>query len=102
MYEHMFGCWGWQIALALRFLHSRTPPVVHRDLKPANVMLVEGGKGLRIKLSDFGLASAKLNSMRTLAGTVGYAAPEIFQQVRLSQHGRLRKLTGQLPDCCAA
>ncbi|CCW60225.1 unnamed protein product [Phytomonas sp. EM1] len=37
---------AYQIASALRDLHTRSPPVVHRDLKPENVLIVSDGKGL--------------------------------------------------------
>jgi len=61
----------------LLFAFSSTPPVVHRDLKPANIF-VDGQ--WNVKLGDFGLARAKLDSSKftTFGGTPIYMAPELF------------------------
>jgi serine/threonine protein kinase len=51
--------------------------IIHRDLSPANVLL---GKSGEVKLTDFGLARALRDAAstrtRTVAGHVGYMAPE--------------------------
>ena len=70
--------WGIQLADALNYLHSMTPPIIYRDMKPSNVMLRPDGS---IKLIDFG--TAKEFDVENLAdttalGTRGYAAPEQF------------------------
>lgn len=70
--------WGIQLADALSYLHSMTPPIIYRDMKPSNVMLRPDGS---IKLIDFG--TAKEFDVENLAdttalGTRGYAAPEQF------------------------
>jgi serine/threonine protein kinase len=68
-----------QIADALHYLHSRTPPVLHRDLKTANVLL---DSHLGIKLCDFSLAHpTPSNSASHLphVGTVAYQAPEVLE-----------------------
>lgn len=56
--------------------------VIHRDVKPANILLEEGVD--RIKLTDFGLATANedrsiLTSKRDTVGTPAYLAPEIIR-----------------------
>jgi len=71
--------WGRQLASALDYLHSMTPPIIYRDMKPANVMLKPDGSG--VKLIDFGTAKeyrAENVVDTTALGTVGYAAPEQF------------------------
>ena len=44
-----------EIAEAMAFLHSRTPPIVHRDLKSHNVLADDGSA----RLCDFGLVNTK-------------------------------------------
>ena len=57
--------------------------LVHRDIKPANILLVEDGLGgLRVKVTDFGIAKAGAESVRdltrtgTVLGTPKYLSPE--------------------------
>lgn len=61
--------------------------VLHRDLTPSNVMLSgEGEEGVAgAALLDFGLARTDDAQSRTATGTlgtVGYAAPEVYEGVR--------------------
>lgn len=58
--------WALDLATALLYLHSQSPPFVHRDVKLSNVLL--GGKYLgrrTAKLSDFGLCK-RLNDENNL------------------------------------
>jgi serine/threonine protein kinase len=47
--------------------------LVHRDFKPENLMLTRAG---RVVVMDFGLAKARTEGGRTIAGTPAYMAPE--------------------------
>lgn len=70
----------------LNILHSQySPPVIHRDIKPSNILcalpesnLLSAWESIQPYLIDFGaVANAHSNSDRsTIAGTVGYMAPE--------------------------
>lgn len=70
--------WGIQICDALRYMHTKQPPIIYRDMKPANVMLKPDGQ---LKVIDFGIAKIfnedDIEDDRNL-GTKGYAAPEQF------------------------
>lgn len=64
------------IANGLAYLHEQNPPIIHRDLKPDNIML-DGNN--RLKLVDFGISVAR-NVTYTIAGALGYMAPEVFSR----------------------
>ncbi len=57
--------------------HAHRAGFVHRDIKPANVLF---GSDARLRIADFGIARALLESERTetdaAVGTARYAAPE--------------------------
>ena len=67
-----------QIAQALSYLHSRSPPLVHHDLSPNNVLLNE--VSLQAKVTDFGMTRAMdpLNMTRksSVKGTQAFMSPE--------------------------
>ena len=54
--------WSIQLASALSFLHSQSPPIIHRDIKLENILLAtplksrRKGQTVEIRLIDFGLA----------------------------------------------
>jgi serine/threonine protein kinase len=68
---------GWlaQAAAALDAAHANG--IVHRDVKPANLLLDDDD---RVKVADFGVASAadlgSFTEAGTVVGTAGYLAPE--------------------------
>ena len=70
--------WAMEICDILRYLHSRTPPVLHRDVNPANIILRD--KDRRLFLVDFGLARTLSNTggVKTSVGTGAYTSMEQF------------------------
>ncbi len=95
----------------LHTLHSQySPPVIHRDIKPSNILCelpTDGNwKNIQPYLIDFGaVANAHSNTDKsTIAGTIGYMAPEqnfgeCLPQTDLYALGAtaLHMLTGQPP-----
>lgn len=71
-----------QIADALNFAHSQTPPVIHRDVKPENILYDSDKQSVHI--IDFGIAKIvsesddnnKLTKVGVLIGTTPYMSPE--------------------------
>ncbi|GAB2223877.1 hypothetical protein Droror1_Dr00004621 [Drosera rotundifolia] len=77
------------VARALVSLHHECcPAIVHRDVKASNVLL--DGKG-KARLTDFGLArmfdAGETHVSTTVAGTVGYVAPEYGQTWQATTKG---------------
>ncbi|KAL5109193.1 Serine/threonine-protein kinase WNK1 [Taenia crassiceps] len=77
--------WWHQIVDALRYMHHRLEtPIIHRDLKSDNCFLYGDSdeEYLNVKVGDFGLATQVGSSGRkTMLGTVGFMAPEIFDEM---------------------
>lgn len=75
------------IASGLEYLHTyQTPRIIHRDLKPGNVLLDDD---MEARISDFGLAKTMPDAQThvtasSLAGTVGYIAPEYCQILKFT------------------
>ncbi|RFB72949.1 MULTISPECIES: serine/threonine-protein kinase [unclassified Herbaspirillum] len=71
----------WQIACGLVEIHSEG--IIHRDIKPNNIRL--GADGV-IKILDFGLArSSGIEAhTRSIIGTPGYMAPELWRDQSIS------------------
>ncbi|XP_077321241.1 receptor-interacting serine/threonine-protein kinase 3-like isoform X1 [Lithobates pipiens] len=67
-----------QVALAMTFLHSLTPPIIHCDIKPQNVLL---DQFLNVRLTDFGLAKLETSVLSSKAGTLSYMPPEALESV---------------------
>ena len=67
-----------QVAQALAYLHSQSPPLVHHDLSPNNVLL--DVVSLVTKVSDFGMSRvinpSALSRKSSVKGTVAFMAPE--------------------------
>jgi len=68
-----------QVAKALDYAHSQSPPVIHRDLKSSNVMIDKNGS---VKVLDFSIAREIHDSYTTItgkgdtSGTLPYMSPE--------------------------
>lgn len=81
--------WVEHLLIGARDCHAAG--VIHRDIKPANVFLQDQAPGLAsAKLIDFGVARLKeivhdgrsLTSTHHLLGSMGYMAPEQFQNAK--------------------
>ena len=66
-----------QIVLGLRYLHSRTPPIIHRDLSSNNILI---SKGMEAKIADLGTVRFLDPNTRTpmslAPGTKDFMPPE--------------------------
>lgn len=71
-----------EITETLLYTHAFVPPIIHRDIKPENIIQPDA-EGARVKLVDFGSVTGAvlkrtMATHNTIAGTPGYAAPEIW------------------------
>lgn len=79
------------IADAMHYLHSRSPPVIHRDLKTHNIFITEVSPGhLVAKIGDWGSARAVAmtgaKSMTQGVGTACWLSPEVINFSHFSKH----------------
>ena len=72
---------GRQVCRGLAVAHSEKPPIVHRDIKPHNILVGYDAAGIRVRVSDFGLAKRvnPLTLMASAKGTRSFKAPEVFR-----------------------
>ena len=71
-----------QISLGLRYLHTRSPPVIHRDLSSNNILI---SQGMEAKITDFGtvriLEPNQQTPMSLAPGTYIFMPPEALIHV---------------------
>lgn len=70
-----------QVCRGLAVAHDEKPPIIHRDVKPQNILVGYDANGLRVRISDFGLAK-QVNPLTLLAsaqGTRCFKAPETLR-----------------------
>lgn len=72
-----------QVCRGLSVAHSENPPIIHRDIKPQNILIGYDPLGLRIRISDFGLAKGvnPLTLIASAKGTRGFKPPEFLLNV---------------------
>lgn len=70
-----------QIAAGLAVAHTQIPPIVHRDLTLANILIGYDGTGMRVRISDFGLAKRAdpFTHLASAQGTYAFMAPEVLR-----------------------
>ena len=77
------------VALGLRYLHTRNPPIIHRDLSSNNVLLSKGMEG---KIGDLGTARLvdprRQSRMTKAPGTVDFMPPEALEDVTSIHYGK--------------
>ena len=77
------------VALGLRYLHTRNPPIIHRDLSSNNVLLSKGMEG---KIGDLGTARLvdpeSQSKMTKAPGTADFMPPEALEDVTNIHYGK--------------
>ena len=78
-----------EVALGLRYLHTRNPSIIHRDLSSNNVLLSKGMEG---KIGDLGTArlvdSQRKSKITKAPGTVDFMPPEALEDVANVFYGK--------------
>ena len=77
------------VALGLRYLHTRNPSIIHRDLSSNNVLLSKGMEG---KIGDLGTARLvdprRQSRMTTAPGTAHFMPPEALEDGTNIHYGK--------------
>ena len=77
------------VALGLRYLHTRTPIIIHRDLSSNNVLISKGMEG---KIGDLGTARlvdpTRQSQMTKAPGTVDFMPPEALAASEIVKYER--------------
>ncbi|MFC6506938.1 serine/threonine-protein kinase [Promicromonospora citrea] len=68
-----------QLCAGLAAAHGEDPPIVHRDLTPWNVLVGQDGRGIRVRIGDFGLARRAQPGLTGGEGTLAFMAPEALR-----------------------
>jgi serine/threonine-protein kinase len=70
-----------QVCAGIAVAHNEKPPIIHRDIKPQNILVGYDGAGLRVRVSDFGLAKQAnpLTLLVSARGTLNFKPPEAFE-----------------------
>jgi len=92
---------GTQVAEALDYSHAQG--VVHRDIKPENIMVARHDSGVRVRVTDFGLATAstenRLTRTGSVVGTMCYLSPEQLSTKSVDPRTDLYSLGVVLYEC---
>jgi serine/threonine-protein kinase len=72
-----------QVCSGISVAHAEKPPMIHRDIKPQNILIGYDGSGMRVRVSDFGLAKSvnPLTLIASAQGTLGFKPPESFRNM---------------------
>jgi serine/threonine-protein kinase len=70
-----------QVCRGLSIAHRESPPIIHRDIKPQNILVGYDANGLRVRISDFGLAKSvnPRTLMASARGTRCFKSPEALR-----------------------
>jgi serine/threonine protein kinase len=73
-----------QCCRGLAVAHAENPPIIHRDIKPQNILVGYDATGIRVRVSDFGLAKRvnPLTMLATSKGTRNFKAPEALLDLK--------------------
>jgi serine/threonine-protein kinase len=72
-----------QVCRGLAVAHGEKLPIIHRDIKPQNILVGYDEAGLRVRLTDFGLAKQvnPLSLLATGVGTLAFKPPEVLRGI---------------------